>query len=127
LMRLAGLNSFVIDGENVTLSKDFSQAYGVPVGQPIPRDIFRAYLHPDDQVRTREAVERLLSEGGSATMELRAQSPAGWRWVRTTVLADIRPDGRRLIHGLMQDVTELAEAREAALSAERQVRGLMEE
>src|SRR5262249_1131211 len=62
-----------------------------------------------------------------ATLEFRSHGLGGWRWVRVTVFAETEADGRVLIHGLEQDVTDLAEAREAALQAERQVRGLMEE
>jgi PAS domain S-box-containing protein len=104
-----------------------SQAFGLPAGQTLTRDQFRAHLHPDDQPKSRDLVDRLFREGGSASVELRMRDLTGWRWLRTTAIAETGPDGRIAIHGLAQDVTELAEAREAALKAERQVRGLMEE
>ena len=127
LMRLAGLNSFVIDGDTITASAGLSETFGVPAGGAIPRDIFRTYLHPDDQAGAQAFTERLLREGGSDTMELRVRGPNGVQWARTTAMRVSEADGRVVIHGLTQDVTELVETRDAALKAERQVRGLMEE
>jgi signal transduction histidine kinase len=127
LMRLAGLDSFVIDGDAVTVSDAMSEAFGLPVGQTLTREQFRANLHPDDQPKSRDLVNKLFHEGGSACVELRMRDGTGWRWLRTTAIAETKPDGGVAIHGLAQDVTEVAEAREAALRAERQVRGLMEE
>jgi PAS domain S-box-containing protein len=127
LMRLAGLNSFVMEGDTVTMSPEMNQDFGLPAGQTLTREAFRAYLHPDDQPRARDVIDRLVSEGGSATIELRVRDLTGWRWVRSTVMPTVRADGAVTIQGLVHDVTELAEAREAALRAERQVRGLMEE
>ena len=126
LMRLAGLNTFAIDGEMVMPSLAMRRSLGLPDEGPVDRALFRSYLHPDDQGRAAEIGRRLEREGGSATLDFRVRDLRGWRWVRTTFVAEIA-DGRTVIHGLEQDVTELAEAREAALSAERQVRGLMEE
>ncbi|MGZ3272664.1 MAG: ATP-binding protein [Caulobacteraceae bacterium] len=127
MMRLAGLHTFVVDDEFVRPCADMCRAFGLPPGQPIDREAFRYYIHEDDQDHVLGASQRLRSKGGSGTMECRVRHLTGWRWVRTTVFAETQPDGRVLIHGLQQDVSELIEAREAALSAERQVRGLMEE
>jgi PAS domain S-box-containing protein len=127
MMRLAGLHTFVIDGDEVHPCPDMCHAFGLPLDQSISRAAFRAFFHEDDRDRVAEIGDRLLREGGSATLEFRVQGLAGWRWARTTVFADAQADGRVQIHGLQQDVTELVEAREAALGAERQVRGLMEE
>jgi len=127
MMRLAGLHTFVVDDEFVRPCPDMCRALGLPPGQPIDREAFRYYIHEDDQDHVLGASQRLRSEGGSGTLECRVRRPTGWRWVRTTVFAETQPDGRVLIHGLQQDVSELIDAREAALAAERQVRGLMEE
>ena len=126
-MRLAGLHTFVIDGEMVFPCPAMCRAFDWPADQPITREAFRACFHEDDRNRVAEIGDRLTREGGSATLEFRVRGPSGWRWVRTTVFVEAQADGRMQIHGLQQDVSELIEAREAALSAERQVRGLMEE
>jgi PAS domain S-box-containing protein len=127
MMRLAGLHTFVIDGELVTPCPGMCRAFGLPGGRPISREAFRALIHEDDRGRVIETNQRLERDGGSATQEFRVHGVAGCRWVRSTVFAETQADGRVHIHGLQQDVTELVEAREAALGAERQVRGLMEE
>ena len=127
MMRLAGLHTFVVDDAFVRPCPDMCLALGLPPGQPIDREAFRYYIHEDDQDHVLGTSQRLRSEGGSGTMECRVRRLTGWRWVRTTVFAETRPDGRVLIHGLQQDVSELIDARETALGAERQVRGLMEE
>ena len=127
MMRLAGLHTFVLDGDVMRPCPGMCRAYGLPVDQPVNRDAFSDFIHEDDRERVRETGRRLRREGGSATLEFRARGVAGWRWMRTTVIAETQADGRVLIHGLEQDVTDLAEAREAALSAERQVRALMED
>jgi PAS domain S-box-containing protein len=127
MMRLAALHTFVIDGDDVLPCPGLCRAFGLAEDQPISREAFRAFFHEDDRDLVAEIGDRLMREGGSATLEFRVRGPAGWRWVRTTVFTEIQPDGRVQIHGLQQDVTELIEAREVALSAERQVRGLMEE
>jgi PAS domain S-box-containing protein len=127
MMRLAGLHTFVIDGDFVRPCPGMCRAYGLPVDQPVSREAFADLIHLDDRQMVRETGQRLRQEGGSAIVEFRARGVAGWRWMRLTVLAETQADGRVLIHGLEQDVTDLAEARDAALSAERQVRGLMED
>jgi PAS domain S-box-containing protein len=127
MMRLAGLHTFVVDGDVVRPCPGMCRAFGLPPDQSLSREAFRAFIHEDDQQRVVDASRGLTSSGGSASVEFRVRAPAGWRWVRTTVFAESQADGRVLVHGLQQDVTELAEAREAALGAERQVRGLMEE
>ncbi|HEY4031681.1 MAG TPA: ATP-binding protein [Caulobacteraceae bacterium] len=127
MMRLAGLHTFVIDGDSVQPCPGLCRAFGLPTDRPIGREAFRAFFHEDDRAKVTETGDRLIREGGSATLEFRVLASSGWRWVRTTVYAEPQADGRVLLHGLQQDVTELAEAREAALGAERQVRGLMEE
>ena len=127
LMQLAGLNTFVIDGELIIPSAGLSRILGLPEGQPVSREDFRGYMHPDDALKARESTERLTRSGGSATLEFRVRAVIGWRWVRVTVMAETQSDGRVVIYGLEQDINEVAEARDAALTAERKVRGLMED
>jgi signal transduction histidine kinase/CheY-like chemotaxis protein len=128
LVRLAGLHTFVVDADVVKPCRELRHALGLPDGQPISCEAFRAFIHADDRDRVLETSDRLRREGcGTTTLDFRMHSVAGWRWARTTLCAEVQSDGRVLLHGLQQDVTELIEAREVALAAERQVRGLMEE
>jgi signal transduction histidine kinase len=50
-----------------------------------------------------------------------------WRHMRITYRSELMSCGGHALFGLAQDITELAEARDAALRVEQQVRGLMEE
>ena len=83
-----------------------SRAFGLPIDQSITRDDFRAFFHEDDRDCVAEIGDRLLREGGSATLEFRVRGVSGWRWPRTTVFAETQADGRVEIYGLQQDVTE---------------------
>lgn len=127
LMRAAGLGTFSIDGDKVYPSASVCRHFGLPEGQPVDRAVFRGFVHPDDHDHVHAATERLIREGGSDTVDLRVGDGNGWRWTRTTVMAETQADGRVVLHGLEQDVTELAKARDTALMAEQRVRGLMEE
>jgi PAS domain S-box-containing protein len=127
LMRLAGLNTFRVEGDLVYLTGALHRHFGTPEGEPIDRAAFRAYLHPDDTESAGLLSDRLIREGGSGTLDVRVREGAGWRWVRTTIMAETEADGRVVLHGLEQDLSELFAARNAALIAEQRVRGLMEE
>jgi len=127
LMDLAGLSAWRLDKHGIVVSGRLRQLLGVAPDRILDRLAFRDFLHPDDFTRVKACNDRLLAEGGSATVELRLRNGRGWRRMRTTLHARPGPDGDFVIHGLGQDLTELAEARDAALLAEQQVRGLMEE
>jgi signal transduction histidine kinase/ActR/RegA family two-component response regulator len=117
LMRLAGLDTFVIEGDTVTPSASVCRAFGLPEGQPVERAFFDDHIHPDDAPSAVAVAERLRQEGGSATVELRLKHGEGWRWVRSTLMTEVRADGRVLVHGIEQDITEIAQARDAAVRA----------
>jgi PAS domain S-box-containing protein len=127
LMGLAGLSTWRLDRDGVTASARLRELLGVPEGHVLDREAFRAFLHPDDYDGVRACNERLLSEGGSARMDLRIRHGDGWRRVRTTLLAKLKAEGDWVIYGVGQDLTELAEAHDTALKAEQQVRGLMQD
>ena len=127
LMRLAGLNTFRIDRDKVYLTGALHRHFNTPEGQPIDRAAFHGYLHPDDAGPANAMSKRLFLEGGCDTLDVRVRDGDGWRWVRTTIMAETEADGRVVLHGLEQDVSELIAARNAALLAEQRVRGLMEE
>jgi signal transduction histidine kinase/CheY-like chemotaxis protein len=127
LMQLAGLSVWRLDQSGVTASSHLRELIGVGPDTVLDRAAFRDFLHPDDYERVKAINDRLLAEGGSACVELRLRAAAGWRRVRTTLQAKTAANGDWAIYGLGQDVTELAEARDAALLAEQRVRGLMEE
>lgn len=127
LMGLAGLTTWRLDRQGVAASWRLREILGVTGDEVFDREAFRNYLHPDDFGAVRATNDRLLSEGGSATIDLRLRDGDGWRRLRATQMTKKNADGEWVIFGLGQDLTELANARDAALSAEHQVRGLMED
>jgi len=127
LMRLAGMHSWRLEKDGVSASPNLCAQLGLPEGKRFSREEFGRCLHPDDLEVARICNNRLLAEGGSTSLELRVRDGDGWRRIRTTVVAVMGPDGERVLHGIGQDLTELSDARDAALHAEQQVRGLMED
>jgi signal transduction histidine kinase/ActR/RegA family two-component response regulator len=84
--------------------------------------------HPDDRDRVAEQLAAATAQGGAGSLEHRMRGEHGrWRHMRISYQTEAMADGRHALFGISQDITELAEARDAALRVEHQVRGLMEE
>jgi signal transduction histidine kinase len=127
LMDLAGLETWRVDRHGVTPSPAMCAKLGVPADRPIDAKTFATLVHADDLAGAAECSRRLFAHGGSGRVDLRVRDGDGWRRMRVTVVAKTTADGERVLFGLGQDLTELAEAHDAALKAEQQVRGLMED
>ena len=82
--------------------------FWLPPDAEIDFDGFYSILHPDDRVRTRNAVEDSVRRGKSYDIEYRAISPEGKvRWVRATGRAYYNEKNEPLrFDGTTQDVTE---------------------
>lgn len=101
---------------------------GAPLaGQSPPNlDGWISAFHLDDAGRAREAFSRALAAGTSDTLDVRLHVPVGgWRHIRIGIRAVRYPDGRHRLHGLCQDMTELAQLREA-LNEEKRLAALTE-
>jgi len=85
--------------------------------------------HPDDRDRVAEQLNAASGQGGAGCFEHRMRGENGrWRHMRISYQSEQRSSGGlHALFGIAQDITELAEARDAALRVEQQVRGLMEE
>src|ERR1044072_3913703 len=85
--------------------------------------------HPDDRDRVAEQLNAASSQGGAGSFEHRMRGENGrWRHMRISYQSEQHSSGGlHALFGIAQDITELAEARDAALRVEQQVRGLMEE
>ena len=95
-------------------------APGASGSRTITTDEMTSEIHPDDQARVGEAFFHTLATGEPRVVEYRhfragdsgwARLRAAWRGLRR------RPSGRWDVLGLTQDVSEAAEARDAALDA----------
>ncbi|MCR5877805.1 PAS domain-containing protein [Phenylobacterium sp. J367] len=84
---------------------------------------FAARLHPDERAMVQAALHRGVVEGLGARFEhrLRIQDDS-WITVRATFHTEARPGGVFALKGLSQDITELAEARDAARLGEERMR-----
>lgn len=84
--------------------------------------------HPDDLARIQQVIGAAATLGqlGSYTHRLR-KADGSWMWARAHVRPEPLDNGQYLVHGISQDITELVEAREAAIKNEQQSRRLIEE
>jgi PAS domain S-box-containing protein len=84
---------------------------------PRSADRVQRDLHPDDVDRVMATWDESLETGAFNVAEYRDLDDLGrWRWLRTAWKGVQRkPSGRWLVEGVTQDITEVSEAREAAL------------
>jgi PAS domain S-box-containing protein len=91
-------------------------------GDPNPRTpaaAFQAAVHPEDWARMEGAWRQSLETGAMARMEYRYHfEGVGWRRMRSAWHGvSLQPGGLWEMLGISQDITELADARDAALEA----------
>lgn len=88
----------------------------------------RAVSHPDDLPEMMRVLGRALFNGRPGRFEHRLRrADGGWLRLRAHIHADALGGGDHRIHGISQDITEIAEARDAALRGEQQTRQMVQE
>jgi signal transduction histidine kinase/ActR/RegA family two-component response regulator len=116
LMRDADIGMFRFNPDDETFH--FSDAL-VRRGGPLPSyhlsEIVKD-LHQDDIEKDRQVRERLMFQGGTATLHLRRRKPDGtWRHTLAQFCSGRKlPSGKYEIFGLSQNITELVDARDQA-------------
>ncbi len=89
---------------------------------------FSRHCHPDDLPGVIEAMDAAIERGEAGAFELRLRTESGgWMQVHVHLRAERLAEGGHRVHGISQDVTALAQARDAALSSEYRNRQLIEE
>ena len=83
---------------------------------------FFELLHPRDIEPLRLAMTGAVETGRPAKIEHRIRAHGRWMTMRVTVRPDVRPDGSLRLEGISEDITALAEARDAARRGEQQMR-----
>ena len=88
-----------------------------------PEDIctperFYGILHPADRKRTREAMAAAVNNGEGASLEHRMKVGGRWTSWRATFRTEPRAGGVFALRGISEDITELANARDAARRGE---------
>jgi PAS domain S-box-containing protein len=88
--------------------------------------LFFSRIHPDDQERYLEAEQRTVETGEAFSIQYRMRARDGrMLWVRDEAVA-VPGSGGRLLQGVMYDITDLVEAREALRESEDRYRSLVE-
>jgi PAS domain S-box-containing protein len=85
-------------------------------------EAFARRLHPSERKEVLATLARGVEDGVSAQFEHRLKSKTGWITVRATFHCEPTADGRFALKGLSQNITELAEARDAARCGEKKMR-----
>ena len=88
-------------------------------GPPVPVTVLQRLQHPDDVAIDTAIRERLTREGGVAEAEMRYRDAKGeWRHLQVHYRSGEQlPSGRFEMHGISQNVTPLALARDEAKTA----------
>lgn len=86
------------------------------IGRPVPRPVLQQLQHRDDVALDTAIRDRITREGGSAEAEIRYLTATGeWSHLHVHYRAGPRlPSGRYEMHGVSQNVTALAKARDEA-------------
>ena len=81
---------------------------------------FMAVCHADDLATATEVFTLAVEQGQPGVFDHRIRRGDGtWMHVRAHIRAEAIGEGLHIVHGISQDITELAEARDAALLSER--------
>lgn len=81
---------------------------------------FRHFVHPDDLENALKCAEQTIKDGRSNRFNYRLRSLAGgWLWIRANIRGEFVRPGLYVLHGIAQDITELVQARDAAIQNER--------
>jgi signal transduction histidine kinase/CheY-like chemotaxis protein len=101
------------DAEIYHFSTELTQGFNA---LPVDLPTMALIQHPDDASRDAEIRERVTREGGAAEDEIRYRNAhGGWRTLRVHYRAGRQTaSGRYEMHGLSQNVTSLAAARDLA-------------
>ncbi len=124
LHETAGLTLWRFDPEQqiYDMDSDFSRPIGASGGLSVETaDSIAAIIHDDDIERVSRGFRRSIATGEAGGDEYRQKNNDG-RWARCRVAwRGIRPtvSGRWQLIGVSQDITELADARDAALSQQK--------
>lgn len=112
----------------VSWSDETFRIYGREVeGRPLTLAEALSGVDPRDIDALHALSKQVVEEGNPVQAEYRIRRPDGdVRWIQARAGLVIESDGKRLIRGIQQDITELARVRERLREAEAQYRFLFE-
>ena len=129
LSEAAGVGTWSFDPTTggVDLSDEILTITGYHPGEIWNRATYVTLLHPDEQHKILSAYSRAIHSGQADSLEHRLRARDGrWVTIRSTFRTERCRDGLFRLKGISQDVTELAEVRDAARQGERETRELIE-
>lgn len=130
--RIAHLGDWTwhVDDGRVFWSPEVYAIWGLPVREgPLPIDEIPLHVHADDRQRLDAHLGAAMADGaitGEVEFRILRASDGAVRTIYSRAEWIERTPGRRVLRGIQQDVTELAQARERQGEAERQYRYLFE-
>jgi len=103
-------------------SDEILQIIGFDPEETSDPDGFYALVHPRDRKPLQTAMGSSVETGAPLQMEHRIWAVDRWLAMRVTVRTEARPGGVFALLGISEEITELAEARDAARRGEKQMR-----
>ena len=118
------------DGKQVTyLSPSFAGVTGL-LPDALQNDLgtFYSAVHPDDVIKVREAMHRLVENGGSIDLEFRFLNPIKGLRVLQARAHSVYDDNRQIVRfdGILTDVTQRSEAESLLRSRELYLRAILD-
>jgi PAS domain S-box-containing protein len=117
-----GAWSYDPDSGRVEWSEELINLSGFPPGQVLTADDCLMMLHPADRTRVSAVLGHSIRSGAPGSLEHRMWVRDRWMTMRATFRAEPRAGGLFALRGISQDITELAQARDAARHGERRMR-----
>lgn len=120
----AGLGIWEFDPISNTIwwSEELLQLLGYD-GEPIwSPERFYEIIHPRDRRPLRRALAHAIATGEATRLHHRIKARGRWAVMRATVQSEPRPGGVFALKGISEDITELAQARDAARTGEQKAR-----
>jgi len=114
-----GMWTFDSDENRVSWSKPVLERLGLRAAEFGSPEQVLARVHARDRKRLRDAFVECLADGNFREVEYRLRGRDDWFTLRLKLRPERRPDGSYAVRGLIQDITEVAEARHAARRGER--------
>ena len=124
LSEAAGIGAWSFEPleEHIEWSQDLLRLTGYSAEKIATPDLFHAIVHPKDRKKTAESMARSVLTGEPGQLQHRLKVAGRWRTFRATFRTEHRAEGVFALQGLSEDITELAEARDAARKGEQQMR-----